>query len=168
MSKADYKIEGTVPRELLVSEVRKAARQFAMQFFHFSKVLYDQFGLEKTKDIVRQTVFELAVDRSDQLREKALAQGLKADSVEDFMSVIDLPFTGWIPEWGEDHLSIQLLCHLCIRKCQRRSDDSCQLCVMSTAVSCLCLLICMCMLRNPQGIQFSDQCQGCISGLFFI
>ena len=87
MSKADYKIEGTVPRELLVSEVRKAARQFAMQFFHFSKVLYDQFGLEKTKDIVRQTVFELAVDRSDQLREKALAQGLKADSVEDFMSV---------------------------------------------------------------------------------
>lgn len=48
MSKADYKIEGTVPRELLVSEVRKAARQFAMQFFHFSKVLYDQFGLEKT------------------------------------------------------------------------------------------------------------------------
>lgn len=55
MSKADYKIEGTVPRELLVSEVRKAARQFAMQFFHFSKVLYDQFGLEKTKDIVRQT-----------------------------------------------------------------------------------------------------------------
>lgn len=34
MSKADYKIEGTVPRELLVSEVRKAARQFAMQFFH--------------------------------------------------------------------------------------------------------------------------------------
>ena len=86
MSKADYKIEGTVPRELLVSEVRKAARQFAMQFFHFSKVLYDQFGLEKTKDIVRQTVFELAVDRSDQLREKALAQGLKADSVEDFMS----------------------------------------------------------------------------------
>ena len=103
MSKADYKIEGTVPRELLVSEVRKAARQFAMQFFHFSKVLYDQFGLEKTKDIVRQTVFELAVDRSDQLREKALAQGLKADSVEDFMSVIDLPFTGWIPEWGEDH-----------------------------------------------------------------
>lgn len=102
-AKADYKIEGTVPRELLVSEVRKAARQFAMQFFHFSKVLYDQFGLEKTKDIVRQTVFELAVDRSDQLREKALAQGLKADSVEDFMSVIDLPFTGWIPEWGEDH-----------------------------------------------------------------
>ena len=93
MSKADYKIEGTVPRELLVSEVRKAARQFAMQFFHFSKVLYDQFGLEKTKDIVRQTVFELAVDRSDQLSEKALAQGLKADSVEAFMSVIILEGT---------------------------------------------------------------------------
>lgn len=100
MSKADYKIEGTVPRELLVSEVRKAARQFAMQFFHFSKVLYDQFGLEKTKDIVRQTVFELAVDRSDQLREKALAQGLKADSVEDFMSVNRPSLHRMVPEWG--------------------------------------------------------------------
>ena len=52
MSKADYKIEGTVPRELLVSEVRKAARQFAMQFFHFSKVLYDQLGLEKDRKSV--------------------------------------------------------------------------------------------------------------------
>ena len=106
MSKADYKIEGTVPRELLVSEVRKAARQFAMQFFHFSKVLYDQFGLEKTKDIVRQTVFELAVDRSDQLREKALAQGLKADSVKDFMSVIDPSLHRMDPGMGRRSLSL--------------------------------------------------------------
>ena len=67
-----------------------------------------------------------------------------------------------------DHDAPPVKAALFLSKCQRRSDDSCQLCVMSTAVSCLCLLICMCMLRNPQGIQFSDQCQGCISGLFFI
>lgn len=101
--KDTYKIEGTVERAQMVSEVRKAARQFAMQYFHFSKTLYEEFGLEKAKELIQKTVFELAVDRSDQLREKALAKGLKADSVEDFRSVIDLPLTGWIPEWGENH-----------------------------------------------------------------
>lgn len=47
MGKENYKIEGTVSRELLVTEVRKAARQFAMQYFHFSKVLYERLGLEE-------------------------------------------------------------------------------------------------------------------------
>lgn len=102
--KGEYeKIEGEVPRAQMVLEVRKAARQFAMLYFHFCKTLYEQFGLEQAKNIIRQTVFELAVDRSDRIREQALKQGLKADSVEDFMSNIDLPFTGWIPEWGENH-----------------------------------------------------------------
>lgn len=103
MGKEKFKIEGTVERSQMVDEIRKAARQFAMLYFHFCYTLYKQFGLERTKEIVRQTVFELAVDRSDILREKALQQGKKADSVEDFMSVIDLPFCGWIPEWGADH-----------------------------------------------------------------
>ncbi len=103
MKQEAYRIEGTVPREEMVSEVRRAARQFAMLFFHFCKTLYDSYGLDETRELVRQAVFELAVDRSDQMREKALAQGLRADSVEDFMSVTDLPFSGWVPEWGEDH-----------------------------------------------------------------
>ena len=103
MGKDNFKIEGTVPRELMVEQVRKAARQYAMQYFHFSKVLYERYGLETARDLIRQSVFELGIDRSDQLREKALNKGLKADSVKDFMEVIDLPFTGWIPEWGEDH-----------------------------------------------------------------
>ena len=60
-------------------------------------------GNDVAKDIVRETVFNLAVDRSNQIREKSLAQGKKADTVADFMSDIDLPFEGWIPEWGEDH-----------------------------------------------------------------
>lgn len=103
MGKEQYKIEGTVEKEQMVSEIRKAARQFAMQYFHFCKVLYDRYGSETAKDIVRQTVFELGVDRSDQLRDEALRRGLNADGTEDFMSVTDLPFMGWIPEWGEDH-----------------------------------------------------------------
>ena len=64
---------------------------------------YDRYGHDVAKDIVRETVFNLAVDRSNRIREKSLAQGKKADTVADFMSDIDLPFEGWIPEWGEDH-----------------------------------------------------------------
>lgn len=103
MGKEAYEITGTVDRALMVDQIRKAARQFAMQYFHFCKTLYDRYGHDVAKDIVRETVFNLAVDRSNRIREKSLAQGKKADTVADFMSDIDLPFEGWIPEWGEDH-----------------------------------------------------------------
>ena len=103
MGKEAYEITGTVDRALMVDQIRKAARQFAMQYFHFCKTLYDRYGHDVAKDIVRETVFNLAVDRSNRIREKSLAQGKKADTVADFMSDIDRPFEGWIPDWGEDH-----------------------------------------------------------------
>lgn len=103
MGKDKFKLEGYVPKEVAVNEVRKAARQFALLYFHFSKVLYERFGLEKAKEIIQQAVFDQAIDRSDQLKEKAAKQGLATDTVENFVKVIDLPFMGWIPEWGEDH-----------------------------------------------------------------
>lgn len=103
MGKCDYEIKGTVERAKMVEQIRLAARQFAMLYFHFVKVLYDTYGREKAKDLVRQAVYDQAVDRSDILREKACQEGRKTDTVEDFMAGIDLPFCGWIPEWGEDH-----------------------------------------------------------------
>lgn len=103
MGKESFKIEGTIEKEAAVNEVRKAARQFALLYFHFSKVLYEQFGLERAKEIIQQVIFEQAVDRSEQMKEKAHLQGLPSDTLEDFHKVIDLPFLGWIPEWGEDH-----------------------------------------------------------------
>lgn len=103
MGKEDYRITGQVERAQMVEEIRKAARQFGMLYFHFCKTLYELLGMEKTKELVRQTVFELAVDRSNQLREKAQSQGKGTDTVEEFMDVIDLPLCGWIPQWGADH-----------------------------------------------------------------
>lgn len=103
MGKNGFEITGTVERKVMVDEVRKEARQFAMLFFHFSKVIVDIHGMENGKEIIRQAVFSLAIDRSNQLRQKALEQGLKADSLEDFSKVTDLPFTGWVKQWGEDH-----------------------------------------------------------------
>ncbi len=103
MGKENYKIEGAVDRALMVDQIRLEARQFAMLYFHFVKTLYDEFGAEKAKDLVRKTIFEQGVDRSDALREKAIAAGLTTDTRENFRKVSDLPFCGWIHEWGEDH-----------------------------------------------------------------
>ena len=97
------KLSEPVERRQMVYEIRKAARQFAMLYFHFCKTLYDTFGLERTKELVRQTIFELAVDRSDEMRAKARAEGVCFDTVKDFRSVTDLPKCGWVPEWGADH-----------------------------------------------------------------
>ena len=49
------KLSEPVERRQMVYEIRKAARQFAMLYFHFCKTLYDTFGLERTKELVRQT-----------------------------------------------------------------------------------------------------------------
>lgn len=103
MGKEQFKIEGTVERKLMVDQIRRGARQFAMLYFHFCYTLYKQFGMEKTKELVRQSIFELAVDRSDQMRERAAKEGIGTDTLEDFRAVTDLPKCGWIPEWGKDH-----------------------------------------------------------------
>lgn len=85
-----------------VSEVRKACRQFAMLYFHFCKTLVEEFGEEKAKELVQKSVFGLALDRSDQLREKAREQGLDY-SQKSFREVTDLPFIGWVKELGKNH-----------------------------------------------------------------
>ena len=103
MGKEQFEITGTIDKKEAVDQVRKASRQFALLYFYFSKVLVDNFGEEKAKELIRRAVFELALDRSDKLRKKAKAAGLAADSPEDFRKVTDIPFLGWVPEWGEDH-----------------------------------------------------------------
>ncbi len=96
-------IEGTIDRAREVDQIRKAARHFAMLYFHLSKTLYENFGLEKAKILIQTIVFELGEDRALQMKEKAKALGLTDLTHEDFMKVVDIPFDGWIKEWGENH-----------------------------------------------------------------
>ena len=103
MATIKTELTGTVEKQRSVDQIRKAARQFAMQYFHFCKTLYENFGHDKAKELVQQTVFNLAKDRAEQMRNKALSEGKATDTVEDFMAAIDLPFDGWVPEWGENH-----------------------------------------------------------------
>lgn len=94
--------DNTLPYEDAVCEVRKACRQFAMLYFHFAKVLVEELGIERAKPLIQKAVFELSLDRSGQLREKAAQEGLPY-TMESFMKLVDLPFIGWVKELGRDH-----------------------------------------------------------------
>ena len=94
--------KSTIEFEDAVNEVRKACRQFAMLYFHFSKVLVDELGQENAKPLIQKAIFELAIDRSDQLRQKALAQGLSC-TIENFKKITDLPKIGWVNQLGRNH-----------------------------------------------------------------
>ncbi|HWQ43595.1 MAG TPA: L-2-amino-thiazoline-4-carboxylic acid hydrolase [Desulfosporosinus sp.] len=85
-----------------VQEVRKASRQFAMLYFNFCKVLEEELGHDKAKELVNKAIFSLSLDRTDQLREKAKEQGLDF-TLENFNAVSDLARTGWVKELGRDH-----------------------------------------------------------------
>jgi hypothetical protein len=85
-----------------VKEVRKACYQFALQYFYFSKSLVDALGVEKALPVVRSTIFNLSIDRSNRMREKAKELGLET-TLENFGKVSDLArsgWDGWTPELG--------------------------------------------------------------------
>ncbi len=92
----------SIPYQEAVNEVRKACRQFAMLYFHFARVLVEELGAEKAKPLIQKAIFQLAIDRSDQLRKKAEKEGLEL-TMENFMKVTDLPMIGWVKELGCNH-----------------------------------------------------------------
>lgn len=94
--------EKQMPYGEAVLEVRKACRQFAMLYFHFSKVLVETLGEEKAKKIIQQAIFELSVDRSEQLKQRAEELGLPL-TMETFQKISDLPKIGWDKKLGKDH-----------------------------------------------------------------
>lgn len=84
-------------------EVRKAARQFAMLYFHMVKTLVEEFGEDRARGLVEKIVFELACDRTDQLRAKAERLDIPHEGMGNFNDYADLALTGWLSELGEDH-----------------------------------------------------------------
>jgi len=94
--------KNTIEYSEAVTQVRKACRQFAMLYFHFSKVLVEELGEDKAKVLIQKAIFELALDRSDRLREEAAQQGLNL-TMETFMKISDLPMIGWVKELGRNH-----------------------------------------------------------------
>ncbi|MDR0686980.1 MAG: L-2-amino-thiazoline-4-carboxylic acid hydrolase [Dysgonamonadaceae bacterium] len=85
---------GTDAEQYTVLEVRKAARHFAMLYFNFCKTLVGAFGQDEAYELTRRAIFNLALDRTDRMREKALSLGLSTD-VESFDRLTDLPSVAW-------------------------------------------------------------------------
>jgi len=77
-----------------VLEARKACRQFAMQYFQFCRALRDALGEPEALKLAQQAVFQLSLDRTDRIREAALAAGVKP-AVENFLRFNDLPLDAW-------------------------------------------------------------------------
>jgi len=77
-----------------IVDVRKAARHFAMLYFHFCKILVDTVGEDAAFPLVQKAIFNLSIDRTDRMRAKAQEQGLEP-TLENFTKVNDLASVGW-------------------------------------------------------------------------
>ncbi|MDR1904965.1 MAG: L-2-amino-thiazoline-4-carboxylic acid hydrolase [Treponema sp.] len=85
-----------------IEETRLACRQFAMLYFNFCRILVESLGEEAALPLVRRTVFNLSIDRTGRMRDKALSEGLPAD-LQNFTKLNDLPVSAWDnwqPEMG--------------------------------------------------------------------
>lgn len=85
-----------------VDEVRKACKQFAMLYFNFVKTLVERYGIDAAKEIIQVTLFGLALERSNAMRDRAYELGIDC-TVETMKEVTDIPFLGWDELKGKDH-----------------------------------------------------------------
>lgn len=83
-----------------IIEQRKICNQFAMQYYHFCKTLYNAFGRDQALELAREAIFNLSCERAGKMRAKAEAEGLPL-TLESFEKVSDLPRNGWF-KWSED------------------------------------------------------------------
>jgi len=98
MSKDTKKIDF----DAAVCEVRKACIQFADLYFHFSKVLVEEFGQEKAEKLIEKVVRNRAVERGERLRKVANEKGLPL-TLETWSKITDIPFLGWDKSLGKFH-----------------------------------------------------------------
>lgn len=89
----------TIDYEKAVEEVRKACYSFSDLYFHFSKVLVEEFGSEKAKELITTVVTNRAIERGLKLRENADKKNLPY-TIDNFSKVTDIPFIGWDKSLG--------------------------------------------------------------------
>jgi hypothetical protein len=95
-------ITGEAANTIDLKDLRLACRQFAMLYFHFCKSIKTALGEDAAFSVVRETIFNLSLDRTDRTRKRAIEQGLEP-TVGNFPKVNDLPQAAWSlwkPEMG--------------------------------------------------------------------
>ncbi|MFH0848528.1 MAG: L-2-amino-thiazoline-4-carboxylic acid hydrolase [archaeon] len=86
-----------MPRDVCVSTVRQEAYHFGNIHYYFSRVLVDELGPQKGKQLLRKAVYNFAVERGRELRKKAEQLGL-APTQENWRKITDIPFIAWVGE----------------------------------------------------------------------
>lgn len=62
----------TIDKDYAIEEVRMACKHFGDLYFYFSKVLFEEFGEDKTSEILRKVLFERSEERAIAMREREL------------------------------------------------------------------------------------------------
>ncbi|AVK47444.1 hypothetical protein AXY43_05060 [Clostridium sp. MF28] len=91
-----------IEKDYAIEQVRTACRHFADLYFYFSKVLTDELGGDKTKEILEKVLFERSIERAERMREKAKSNNLELVP-DNIIKLTDVPFLGWVPELKESH-----------------------------------------------------------------
>ncbi len=91
-----------IDKEYAIEQVRLASRHFGDLYFYFAKVLVEEFGNEKTGEILKKVLFEKAIERTESMKERAKKEDLDLVS-DNIFKLTDVPFLGWVPELKESH-----------------------------------------------------------------
>lgn len=77
-----------------VKDVRQACYHFANLYYHFAKVIIDELGKEKGRELIKRAVKNFAVERGLKVRKKAIEMGLQL-SPQNLRKVTDIPLIAW-------------------------------------------------------------------------
>ena len=72
-----------------------------MLYFNFVKTLVEKYGVDEAKEITHTVLFGLALERSDEMRNRASELGINC-TVEAMNKVTDIAFLGWDESKGKD------------------------------------------------------------------
>ncbi len=81
-------------REEVAEQVRRLGRMFGLLFYHFSRLIIDELGEERGRELIREAIRRFGLERGRRMKKRALALGLEP-TLENFGRVSDLPEIGW-------------------------------------------------------------------------
>ena len=92
--------EESISKEEFMKEACKMARLFALLYYHFARVLVEEFGKDRGKELIVRAVKDFALERGRKMREEALRLGLSLTS-QSMSELSDLPrYTFYTNEQG--------------------------------------------------------------------
>lgn len=84
----------TFTRSEVVEQVRTMARLFGLMFYHFSKLLVEEHGEKRGRELISEAVKRFGLDRAKRIRDEVTRVGLEP-TLENYGKVLDLPRVGW-------------------------------------------------------------------------